>query len=430
MNIEELLKSISGLIKKNEQFFIDNIELFKAVEDRLHKAADDDEDEYNPYNSDEADYGQYEGGSDLFDDVPQDKETTRKKPNQDDEQDMANDWLDANDPDRDSDDEETLDEDEAYAAEEPQAEEPQALPEEAPPINVEQAPEKSKRASNLVDWQPQDEYAPHHQESINSYMDDGYSHREAERMSGAGSSPTDFNTAMSSGVRHSQPSAKLLETIKGHVNGWLSDTNKRIDSSASAGSNPNKYTSAKRADAREGLYDHYDEALKQFQDSDEVKGLSGMEKYRAVKNFKKQYHAENPEHRGGIAANSDKSKDIHKEAKHQRAKKLLDDNLAIDDSSKVGGELTTASEFSTSAAGGTEGLTSQGVAQSAGGSQNEGGYSIGTVKDPAAIFSENKQDYLKSEQRKKSIEKLKSQLHPEHLERYHMLTGAGKKDGE
>ena len=61
MTIEELLKSISELIKKNEKFFAENIELFEAVEDRLLKASDD-YDEDSLYYSDDDDRDLFQEG--------------------------------------------------------------------------------------------------------------------------------------------------------------------------------------------------------------------------------------------------------------------------------------------------------------------------------------------------------------------------------
>ena len=78
MKTEALLKSISNLLKKHESFLNNNPEFFHAIENRLLKALDDEEDsDYDWANSgkdageDEEEYGSGYG-DDLFDDVPSD----------------------------------------------------------------------------------------------------------------------------------------------------------------------------------------------------------------------------------------------------------------------------------------------------------------------------------------------------------------------
>ena len=76
MNSEELLKSISSLLNKHKDFLNDNPEMFFAIEDRLMKAIDDEDDEYSSsdYQTDNGDqeddgYGESEY-SNLFDETP------------------------------------------------------------------------------------------------------------------------------------------------------------------------------------------------------------------------------------------------------------------------------------------------------------------------------------------------------------------------
>ena len=45
MNSEELLKSISSILKKHKDFLNDNPEIFYTIEDRLYKAVDDEYDD-------------------------------------------------------------------------------------------------------------------------------------------------------------------------------------------------------------------------------------------------------------------------------------------------------------------------------------------------------------------------------------------------
>ncbi|MBR9691274.1 hypothetical protein GOV06_00650 [Candidatus Woesearchaeota archaeon] len=419
MNAEQLLKSISELIKKNKSFLSDNPEIFHLVEDRLFKAIDDN---YNPDDEmdDEDFYDQSHdesGISTMFDDIPEDDIDENMDGELD--EDEADQWLQENEAEisqgSDIDSDGDID-----------------LPEEARQQikdNDANTDKKKVSSSGYRDWSPKDKYEDEHQASIDDHMNNGWSHREAERMAGAHDTPTDFNSALKSKIKPTQPSDKMLEQMKGLSGDWLRNAERKIGESADARKNPIKHAAAKTLSAHEDAHGDFKTAFDKFLASDEVNGLKHRERYKAIKAFKEKYNEDNPSHREGVIAAADSGK-AFKDADEARAAHLLEGHQSVQDAGKSGGELTTASEFSTAAAGGTENLTAQGAAQMAGGTQDEGGYTTGTIKDPNMVFSEKNQPYIDSEARKKSIDRLKTRLNPEQAQRFSALQGVSKKGNE
>lgn len=397
MNTEQLLKSISKIIKKNELFLINNPEIFNVIENRLHKAIDyeDYESEEDPdydedYNSDES------GISDLFDDNSEDEDSYGEEDLEDDD---ASKWIEQNEEKSDGSDINS---------------------------NEKVQPNKNVSASGYRGWSPKDSYEEEHQAGMDEHMNDGWSHREAERFVGAHDSPTNFNDALKSKTKPSQPSEKMLAEMKGLSKEWLKNAERKIGETADARKNPIKYAAAKTLSSHEGAHKDFKTAYDEFLASDDMADKKGRERHKAISAFKKDWHEENPEHRENTINAADSGK-AFKEADETRAQHLLEGHLNIQDAGKSSGGLSTSGEFSESASGDTDNLTSQGAAQMVGGSQDEGGYTSSTVKDPAAVFSEKNQDYLKSEKRKKSIQNLKSRLTPEMNERFTALQGISKK---
>ena len=142
MKVEELLKSISSLIKKNERFLISSPEIFKVIETRLHKAIDDDNDYYGDGEGDDYNEDTDFSMSEMFDQQPDDKEIERDKKRRE---------ITGNET-------ENIEEDAAAkflrenAPQEGQEEQPQEDEEEPP-----QSQPQPKRSSSVHrEWSPQD----------------------------------------------------------------------------------------------------------------------------------------------------------------------------------------------------------------------------------------------------------------------------------
>lgn len=397
MNKEELLKNISGLLKKNEEFLNGNPEIFHAIEDRLFKAIDYEDWEGE---EDQDDEGDYEGGygDDLFDQVPDEDYGDIEDS---EELDDADRWLAENDAaaGREAD----VDSDDIDAAGPVETEEP-AVQQEP------KAEAKQKKSSRYLDWKARDKYEDHHQAAIEQHMKDGYSHREAERLAGAHESPTDFYSALKHTVNPSEPSPKMLEQMKQLAHGWLQNANRQQDASADASMNPVKHASGKMLQSHEDAHGDFSSAYNEFLGSDELKGLRGRDRHNAIKQWKAQYHEANPEYRDRATSSASASK-VHNEANEARAKRREEGMQAILDAGKSGGDL--AGGYSAEAAGGVEsGMSAQHAAQMVGGEKGESGYSANIKKDPAAVFAERNPEYIKHLRGK-----LEGKLSPEQSQR-------------
>lgn len=383
MNKEELLKNISGMLKKHEDYLNSNPEVFYAIQDRLVKAIDyEDWEGEEPQDEEEGGYG--EGyGDDLFDRIPdEDEEQGFEDAGDDDE---AARWLAENEPGAvDEGREAPADIDEAQADEgaQPKREEEPAV-----------ADKPKKRSSRYTDWKPKDKYEEHHESAIKELMDQGYSHREAERMAGAHDAPGDFYSALKHTVNPSEPSPKMLEQMKSLSHEWLRNAARKGDEAAEAERNPQKYSSGKAIAAHEGAHKDFHEAYKDFLGSDELKGLKGRARHQAIKEWKKNFHEENPEYKEKAASVAGVGKEYESASEARRKRREEGTQAILEAGMARGGD---EGGYSSQAAGGTgQGMSTQQAAQMVGGEKGEGGYTANIQKDPAAVFAERNPDYVK-----------------------------------
>jgi hypothetical protein len=285
-----------------------------------------------------------------------------------------------------------------------------------------QTDKKKVSASGYRDWSPREKYEDHHDAAIKKYMSEGWSHREAERLANAHDAPTNFYDALKSRVKPTQPSEKMLAHMKAVAGTWLRNADRKTSESAEAKKNPIKHASVRALTAHEDAIGDFKSAYDSFLGSDEVKDLRGRARHQAIQAFKNKWEASNPSHREGVISAADAGKIFH-QASEERKKFRQEGEQNIVDAGKINPEgMSTASEFSTTAAGGLEGMTSQGAAQMAGGTQEEdGGYTSATVKDPSMVFAERNPEYV---QHLKT--KLASKLKPEQANRFSAINSFKK----
>lgn len=411
MKTEELLKNIKNLLNKHADFLNNNPEIFFAIEDRLLKAVDpeDEDEDYRDKRLSSDDYGADEDGDyDLGFDDPESEDYSEDEDAQyvsgdaEDEEDAeAEKWLRENDPNYGA--EESTDEGDSWQSED--------IPEEdvEPVKQPEKTPEK-KSSSRMVDWKARDKYEPHHDVAIKDYMKQGYSHREAERLAGAHQAPTNFYDALRSSTRPSEPSAKMLEHMKSLSHGWLRDAERKAAESAEADINPQKYASGKSLAAHDAAHKDFSNAYNDFLNSDEVKGLSGRARHQAVQAWKNKWAESNPEHRDAAISAASSGKALA-EAGEARAKRLKEGEASILTAGFSSGEDSPMTgEFSSNIAGEQTGSA---AAQSVGGEKDEdGGYSVSIKKDPNLVFSQQNPEYVKQLK-----SKLATKLAPEQTQR-------------
>mgnify|MGYP006892915605 CR=1 FL=1 len=424
MKSEELLKNISNLLKKHENFLNNNPEFFHAIENRLLKAINDEDEDSdydwanigaNEHEDEDEDGSGY--GDDLFDKVPSDDSDDEDERyvrgdvdgDGDEDEDDADKWLRENGDGGDDESEDGFGFDPDAAREDDEEPVADVNENEDVPANVPKKTEEPKKSSGRhVDWKAKDRYEPHHQKQIDEHVKNGYSPREAERLAGAHSAPTDFYSALKSSTKPSEPSPKMLEQLKSHAHNWLRNADRKQMESAEAESNPQKYATGKALASHEEAHKEFEPAYNEYLASDELKGLTGRARHSAIQNWKKDFAEKNPEHREKSIAAANTGK-VFGEASEARKQRRSEGEQAILDSGKSFGAGTTGEYSQAAAGGGDEPMSSQAAGQSVGGEQNEeGGFSTNIKKDPAAVFAERNPEYVKH---------LQSKLNPQQAQR-------------
>jgi hypothetical protein len=398
MKVEKLLKDINGLLKKHEIFLNSNPEIFFAIEDRLLKAIDDEDEQEGDENyKDPDDFYNDEDNfeSDLLDkpdedEVPEDDEDAEYATAgaDEDEESEADKWLRENDPARAEAEQAETSSTEPSEDELPEMDLPAATPKKAEP---------KEKTSRMGEWKPQSQYAPHHEAAIKEHMANGYSHREAERLAGAHKAPTDFYSALRSGTKPSEPSPKMLAQMKELSHGWLRNAERKAGESAEADVNPQKYASGKTLAAHDAAHKDFASDYEKFLGSDAVKGLTGRARNQAVNEWKSKWQEANPEHHDKAVQAASSGKALA-EAGDARKKRLQEGQASLLTAGFSSGEDNPmAGEFSSGAAGEAQGKTA--AAQNVGAAQSEGdegqGFSTNIKKDPHAVFAEKNPEYIK-----------------------------------
>jgi len=378
MTNEELLKSISDMLKAHEDYLNENPDIFLGIQDRfldaisygsedLTKAEDNRSGFFSPEdieNIKDMDLDQAKKYlSNRVSDKPNAREHNTKNALNNIKSAQSIDALGAN----------LQDSMLAYARKD------------------KRLPKSSK--SGYRDWQPRDDYSPEQQAKIKEHMDEGWSHREAERFANAHQGPKDFSSALDHRVNPSQPSSKMLDTMKEYALEYKQRANKREGENADAGINPQKFASHQDIKAHEEAYGDYDKDYKSFLKDLDEKDLHPLEYDEAVSKWQDDWHKQNPEAKDKMVAAADAGK-VYGEANQARSEKLDEGRMSLIQGGNASGESSTG-EFSDSASAGNDADNSmQTAAQMVGGAKGEGGYEAGTVKDPNAIFREQNPEFV------------------------------------
>jgi hypothetical protein len=366
------LQEIKKLLLKHDDFLSENPEILKNIHSRLIKGDDDDADKWLQEND-----------PNFVDDHHIDSaEADELYDGYNDQEDQQDQLMDSPESE-DATDEDATDEDAAYAGnketeyQDVNAEEPTK---EAPSESNISAPKKKKVSeSGYRDWEPHGEYTPEQETTMKEFQDQGYSHREAERLANAHRGPTTFQEALSHRVRPSDMSPQMMGELKELTGPWLDNARRVSYDQAEAKNSPIKHTKGQTLKTHKEAMKDYSSALKEFRGSDEIKDMTIREKHRAEREWKKQYHADNPEYRNNLVTTASKTKDINRQAEESRSSNLQEKKLGI---AQAGLK--------------TQEVNSKEAAQHIGGAKTDEGYSVSTVKDPAAIFAEKHPNYAKS----------------------------------
>jgi len=266
--------------------------------------------------------------------------------------------------------------------------------------NLEKAQDEKKSKvsrSGYRDWQPKDEkhYTPEQQKVIKDHMDQGFSHREAERFANAHDRIGDFEAMRNSKVNPSHPSDAFLEMFRPHALEFKQRAAKQAGEQADPSLNPQMYAGHRHDKAHGEAFADYDKDYTDFLGELDKQDLHPNEYDDAVSKWQSDWHAKNPKARDKMIQAADQGAEAHKEAKQKRDERIQEGQLNLIQAGQAG-PGSTSSEFSEDAGSGhgDGDMDFQTAAQMIGGQKGEAGYEAGMVKDPNAIFREQHPEFV------------------------------------
>lgn len=196
---------------------------------------------------------------------------------------------------------------------------------------AEQEGKKSdKKETKSSDWKA-GKLTDKQKSEIDKHLKNGYSEREAHRMVDAYKEEPDFAKALKSRTKPSMMSDKRINEMKKLAKEWLNNADKHEKLNADMEKNPYKHASGKMMAAHEQHMGNYKKAYNDFLNSESMldengKKLTGRARHEAIKNFKKDYRSNNPEHINNIA-NASQSQQTVNESR-AASKQNLQDKLS------------------------------------------------------------------------------------------------------
>jgi hypothetical protein len=142
----------------------------------------------------------------------------------------------------------------------------------------------SKESSRA--WKLADDVSDDHRKEMESLISEGFSEREAARLVGAYSEPSNFYDPRHSNFSPSKPSSKMLDMVRGLANDIIRSAKDHDMKEASAEKNPVLYGQGKMDQHHKSFDDALSAAVKGFIESDEYKGASKFKRGAMLSKFK------------------------------------------------------------------------------------------------------------------------------------------------
>lgn len=240
-----------------------------------------------------------------------------------------------------------------------------------------------------AEWAPRSDYSDKEQAAIKEFMDQGYSHREAERMAGAHQGPMDLWSAMSHSLRPSQPSDKMLAELKELAGHWIKNSDKQARLRAEPEKNPIKYAAGKLGQAHEDKMKDYHEAYHTYLQNPALKHLSARERHAAIRDWKNNWKSQAKGHSDNLAHVSGEQR--HFSSAAEARNQALQEKLAhIFSGGLSGGDMDSF-----------EAAQHLGVSTS----EEDAAPNVTTFKDPSADFAARNQEFIEMQNQKRAANK-------------------------
>jgi len=265
MRTEELLKNISSLLKKHEVFLNSNPEIFYAIEERLIKAVDDEQDDSS------------------YDDEQNNSE--------DEQEDMFN-------KPEDSDQEDNSEVEDVKAAKKANGEVGDDDNEYDNDEDQETIDKKPKeKTSNKANWESNaDNYTPEQAKAIEELINKKHTHREAERMVNAHKKLGSVQDIARANIKPHNPSSAFLDMISPYANNKMEITEKNAKKNLVQHESPVKHSVEEIDQARKAASADLTTKRRAYEQSAEHKNIpTTMGRRQALANWEENYHKENPD---------------------------------------------------------------------------------------------------------------------------------------
>jgi hypothetical protein len=325
----------------------------------------------------------------------------------DDEDDEASAWLKQQEGDSHR----------APGSEDPDVDEEDRTPEE------EAVP---KRLGSFKEWEPHGEYTDEHHAKMKEHMDQGYSHREAERLAGAHKGPTDFQSALRHNIWPSQPSGVHLGELQEIARHWNSNKDRLEKLEADPEKSPLKHAAGQALRAHEEASKDYKESYGKFLSSVDEQGLKGRQRFKAIQEWKNNWKQENPDHHEKLA-----NLDIHQHFREAGA--VGGGRLAADPQREVKtgrhgrmGETIDDRIERIAGVGAVDTVSAEEAAQHVGGTKTEAGTQAGQMRDPLAtgMIHPKQRELAQKERMDRAHKILQQHGQPDQVKRFVKLRSA------
>lgn len=255
-------------------------------------------------------------------------------------------------------------------------------------------------------WQPNEsKYTDEHRAKLKEIMDQGFSHREAERMIGAHGGPSSFEEALQSRMDVPEMSEAFLNRLRPLAQNYISTYNERRIQDADPSKNRELAVRGKMLEDFKTRNESWNKAWKEHKKTDEYKNLSAAEKMMAKKKFRDQFLQENPDHLESFK-NIDTA--AHRKEAGQKFENAANEQLAALLTNNIAGETMSAQE----------------AGQAIGAQQNEGGgYNLNT-KGNIGSFAQQNRKFLENRAAQVVMDKYGSKLSQDQIDRLKRVTGA------
>lgn len=253
---------------------------------------------------------------------------------------------------------------------------------------------KDDKKSSSREWAMSKEHTPQEMDEIKKLVQEGYHPREAAHIVSKGrggrGEPRDFMRALTSGIKPTMMSDKMLGEMRDVARQWLDNYHTKTAKYLEPEKNPVKHASAQMKAAHQDRSAKFDKDFSDFLASDELKGKSPMERHKAVQAWKNDWRSNNPEHDASIVNVNQAGKQFKESEAARRAHVEEIKSHLVHGSMPV--ESPAGEEFESAP------MTGRAVAEHMGLKQDEeGGVQHATIKDPAMQFAGAHKKFIESQ---------------------------------